>query len=193
MSGTPQRVTGQCRRVISGDALSILADIPKGCVGEPGGTRTHDPKIKSSKSRSGGWPELPPFRTASDTFGTTLPLPHPFIPHVRRRSPPIPPGEERGTWRVGVIASATFNSDRARCPGTEGGAASHVAPRPRCGARRHATTRRRGSSARFRPGWSEIQSIMALGSPRVIALGSPRVRQLENIDGDRSRSCAARG
>jgi hypothetical protein len=55
--------------------LSVLSNV---YAGEPGATRTHGPKIKSSKSASGGWPELTPFRTASGTFGTTLSLSHPL-------------------------------------------------------------------------------------------------------------------
>ena len=152
-------------------------------IGEPGGLEPTAPRLKVRRAGR-AMAQFDPFSNRFRHFRTTLPVPIPLFPHVRPRSPLRPPGEERRTRRVGVIVSATFNSDRARCPGTEREAASHVAPRPRCGARRHATTRRRGSSARFRPGWSEIQSIMALRSPRVrypgtcVASSSPHAASL---------------
>jgi hypothetical protein len=71
-----------------------------GLIGEPGGTRTHGLKIKSSRSASRRWPDLTLFRTTSGTLAPTPALPPPLLAHDHPSSPSIPPGEERGTKRV---------------------------------------------------------------------------------------------
>ena len=69
------------------------------CMVSPVGTRTHDPKIKGSRSASGSWRELTLFRTTSGTLGPKPALPPPVLTHDHPSSPSMPPGEERGTGR----------------------------------------------------------------------------------------------
>src|ERR1035437_1687581 len=57
-----------------------------GRLGEPAGTRTKGPKIKSSKSTSGELPDFSLFRTAS---GTSAPAVAPCCSLVYPRSPPV--------------------------------------------------------------------------------------------------------
>ena len=69
------------------------------CMVSPVGTRTHDPKIRGSRSASGSWRELTLFRTTSGTLGPKPALPPPVLTHDHPSSPSMPPGEERGTGR----------------------------------------------------------------------------------------------